>query len=73
MALNFSGRRSDGSAPVLDADSRPMNGFFFGQSSMARTVLAHESCAVKVECTLRELKIFAALGCGIQTGAGAVL
>ena len=36
-------------------------------------VLAHESCAVKVDRSREELKLFASLGCGIQTGPGAVL
>ncbi|KAF2236755.1 GroES-like protein [Viridothelium virens] len=72
-ALNFSGRRSDGSVAAHDALGRPMNHSFFGQSSMGRVALVHESCAHKVECTLEELKKFAALGCGIQTGLGAIL
>jgi aryl-alcohol dehydrogenase len=40
---------------------------------MSRLVLAHENGAVKVEATREEMKALAALGCGIQTGAGSIL
>ena len=72
-ARNFSGRRADGSVAARDAEGEPLNNFFFGQSSMSRVILANETSVVKVECTDDELKKFAALGCGIQTGAGAIL
>lgn len=72
-SLNFFGKRNDGSIAARDAEGKPINNFFFGQSSMSRLVLAHESCAIKVECSAEELKKFAALGCGIQTGAGTIL
>lgn len=71
--LNFSGLRSDGSYAATDSDGNPIKSFFFGQSSMGRFSLAHENCAVKVDATDEELSKFAALGCGIQTGAGAIL
>ncbi|KAI9688679.1 MAG: hypothetical protein M1822_001036 [Bathelium mastoideum] len=71
-ALNFSGQRGDGSVAARDAEGKPISNFFFSQSSMGRIILAHQSCAVKLECTSQELQIFAALGCGIQTGAGTV-
>lgn len=71
--LNFGGKRLDGSSPVTDKDGERLNGHFFGQSSMSRLVLAHENGAVKVEAGREELKRLAALGCGIQTGAGAIL
>ena len=71
--LNFSGRRLDGTVAATDKSGQPLHSLFFGQSSMCRLVLAHEMNAVKVEATREELKKFAALGCGIQTGAGAIL
>ena len=73
-ALNFTGERIGGGGKVVrDDKGEGIKGFFFGQSSMGRMVLAHESCAVKVHASCREeLKLFASLGCGIQTGAGAV-
>jgi len=78
LALNFSGRRKDGSLVATTADGeekqRGLSGFFFGQSSMSRLILASENSAVKVDArTDEELRLFAALGCGVQTGAGAVL
>lgn len=71
MPLNFSGRRPDGSAP-LHQGREPVSGHFFGQSSFANYAVSPERCAVKVsaDASLRDL---GPLGCGIQTGAGAVL
>lgn len=54
-------------------DGTPLRSFFFGQSSMGRHALVRDTSAVKVDATSDELKLFAALSCGIQTGAGAVL
>jgi Zn-dependent alcohol dehydrogenase len=45
---------------------------FFGQSSFARHTLVHRSCAVVVPADT-DLALYAPLGCGMQTGAGAVL
>ncbi|CAK3832868.1 hypothetical protein B0A55_02121 [Lecanosticta acicola] len=74
--LNFSGKRENGEFPVRDAEGKAIHGLFFGQSSMSRIALVKQNSAVKIEPkpeTREELKIFAALGCGIQTGAGAIL
>jgi aryl-alcohol dehydrogenase len=70
IRLNFSGRREDGSAS-LSRDGSPAGSHFFGQSSFASHAIANERCAVKVplDAPLRDL---GPLGCGIQTGAGAV-
>ncbi|KAL2167286.1 hypothetical protein VTG60DRAFT_1445 [Thermothelomyces hinnuleus] len=45
---------------------------FFGQSSFARHALAHRSTVVRVPPET-DLALCAPLGCGMQTGAGAVL
>jgi Zn-dependent alcohol dehydrogenase len=45
---------------------------FFGQSSFARHTLAHRSTVVRVPPDT-DLALYAPLGCGMQTGAGAVL
>ncbi|KAK4185627.1 hypothetical protein QBC35DRAFT_503199 [Podospora australis] len=52
-----------------------IKGHFFGQSSMGRRIVARANCAVKMpnDTTDEELRLFAALGCGIQTGVGAIL
>ena len=49
-----------------------MHGHFFGQSSLARHALVDERSLVKMPDDA-PLAILAPLGCGIQTGAGAVL
>ncbi len=75
---NFGGRRPDGSSPFSSSSSNgkeTMFAPFFGQSSFARHTLVHRSCAVRVppETSLDQLALYAPLGCGMQTGAGAVL
>lgn len=53
-------------------DGKPLHSSFFGQSSFSRHTLVHRSSVVKVPQDTN-LELFASLGCGIQTGAGAVL
>jgi len=67
--VNFGFQRLDGSNALYRSGVR---GHFFGQSSFATHVLATERNLVKVSEDLR-LEVLAPLGCGIQTGAGAVL
>ena len=69
--LQFGGTRADGS-PTLLAEPGPVHGAFFQQSSFATHALATERNVVRVPDEL-PLGIAAPLGCGIQTGAGAVL
>ncbi len=72
LPLNlFAGTRPDGSH-TIHQDGAPLNGHFFGQSSLARHALIDERCLVKVAPDA-PLGLLAPLGCGIQTGAGAVL
>jgi aryl-alcohol dehydrogenase len=74
LDLNFSGTRPDGSTP-LRASGKPgrrVRGRFFAQSSFATHALAHERSAVKVPKDV-PLELLGPLGCGIQTGAGAVM
>jgi len=71
--LNFgNGHRADGSCPFHGEDGKELNTFFFGQSSFATYSLIAENNVVKVSKDI-ELDILGPLGCGIQTGAGAVL
>jgi aryl-alcohol dehydrogenase len=72
VRLNMPGPRPDGSYPHRDATGAPINGGFFGQSSLATHCLAHESNVVKVDRDL-PLDLLGPLGCGLQTGAGTVL
>ena len=70
-ALNFGGAREDGSSSTRDAHGS-LHDHFFGQSSFGTFALTHERNAIKVP---REapLEFLGPLGCGIQTGAGAVM
>ncbi|CAN7310091.1 NAD(P)-dependent alcohol dehydrogenase [Phenylobacterium sp. LjRoot225] len=69
--LNFAGARPDGSR-ALRRDGEAISSNFFGQSSFATHALAYERNVVKVAQDA-PLDTYAPLGCGIQTGAGAVL
>ncbi|KAG5941089.1 hypothetical protein E4U53_007475, partial [Claviceps sorghi] len=75
MPLNFAGKRLDGSSVMHQGDEqggKPLFSGFFGQSSFARHVVVPTSSLVKVPRDT-DLALFAPLGCGLQTGAGAVL
>lgn len=71
MLLNFGGSRGDGSH-TLRAGGDTLGGGFFGQSTFARQAIVHQRNVVKVLDGI-PLEIAGPLGCGIQTGAGAVL
>ena len=69
---NFLGERlSDGSSPI-SRDGERVSGCFFAQSSWATHSIANERNVVKVDDDV-PLEIVGPLGCGIQTGAGAVM
>lgn len=57
------------------ADGGKASGFFFGQSSFSSYAIVKESSVVKVTDLVdneEQLKLFAPLGCGFQTGIGTV-
>jgi aryl-alcohol dehydrogenase len=70
-ALKSSGRRADGSTPVR-RDGAPVYSCFFQQSSFATHAVAPARDVVRVRRDA-PLELLGPLGCGIQTGAGAVL
>jgi aryl-alcohol dehydrogenase len=70
--LNFGGGRMDGSSATADSHGRTIHDHFFGQSSFAEYAIASERNVVKVPKDV-PLELLGPLGCGIQTGAGAVL
>jgi aryl-alcohol dehydrogenase len=70
-SLNFSGARPDGST-TLRTDEHRVASNFFGQSSFANYCLAYERNVVKISDEV-PLEIAGPLGCGVQTGAGAVM
>ena len=71
LPLNFSGARPDGTTTLRKGD-QVIHGSFFGQSSFANFALAEEGNVVKVPKEI-PLEILGPMGCGIQTGAGAVM
>ena len=70
-ALNFAGRRPDGSKALRSGDSA-ISSNFFGQSSFATHAIAYERNVVRVAPELN-LATYAPLGCGVQTGAGGIM
>lgn len=74
LSNNFSGRRLDGSASV-QLQGKDISANFFQQSSFATHALCTERNVIKAADDLSEdeLALYSPFGCGIQTGAGAVL
>ncbi|MGC0343361.1 NAD(P)-dependent alcohol dehydrogenase [Streptomyces sp. SLBN-8D4] len=71
LPLNLlGGRRADGTS-TISRDGEPLGGHFFGQSSFAERALVDERSLVKVDPDV-PLESIAPLGCGVQTGVGAV-
>jgi aryl-alcohol dehydrogenase len=68
---NFHGARPDGSTTLRQGD-QVIHGSFFSQSSFADFALAHERNVVKVRDDV-PLEILGPRGCGVMTGAGAVM
>lgn len=71
LKCNFSGARPDGTCCHAHG-GRPVHGAFFGQSSFASYALVQERHLVPVPDDL-PLESLGPLGCGLLTGAGAVL
>ncbi len=68
---NFHGARPDGTATLRKGD-QVIHGSFLGQSSFANFSLANERSVVKVREDV-PLEILGPMGCGVMTGAGAVM
>ena len=71
LKLNFGGVREDGST-YLSKDGKVIHGNFFGQSSFASHALALERNVLKVDKDI-PIETLGPLGCGVMTGAGAVM
>jgi aryl-alcohol dehydrogenase len=71
-ARNFSGHGPDGCGRIQDSAGSDLHRHFFGQSSFASHALVAQRSAVPIADDV-PLEIMGPLGCGIQTGAGAVL
>lgn len=72
FAHNFGGSRPEDGTSPLSRDSEKISGRFFGQSSFATHAIATERNVVPVEDDV-PLELLGPLGCGIQTGSGAVI
>lgn len=70
-ARNYSPVRADGTT-ALSLDGMPLTGQFFGQSSFASHAISRVGNTVKLAADA-DLALLAPLGCGVQTGVGAVL
>ena len=67
------GSREDGSATVSSPDEarESLHGHFFGQSSFSRRIVTAAHAVVRVPDDI-PASVLAPLGCGVQTGVGAV-
>lgn len=72
LERNLSGHGVVGDAPLIDSVGKAVAGRWFGQSSFATHTVVDASNAVVVDKDL-PLELLGPLGCGVQTGAGAVL
>lgn len=71
IALNIEGMRAAGRPSLTRQDGSPVGGSFFQQSSFATHAIVTERNIVRIPDAL-DMVSAAPLGCGIQTGAGAV-
>ncbi len=69
---NFASTRPSDGSSALSRDGEPIHAHFFGQSSFASHAVANQRNVVKLNSEI-PFDIVAPFGCGIQTGAGAVL
>lgn len=72
---NFTAANYGGEAAGYSADGKDLRGSFFGQSSFSELAVVKETSIVNVSKLTKsedELRLFAPLGCGFQTGAGTV-
>lgn len=71
VPLNIGGARADGT-PAIHSGGEACGCNFFGQSSFSTHALAYERNVVKVD-PAAPLELLGPLGCGVQTGVGAIL
>jgi len=72
FTMLFGGKFRDGTTRMTTGDGKNV-GTMFMQSSFATYAIATEDNAIKVDVDTDDLKKLCSLGCGVQTGAGAVL
>jgi aryl-alcohol dehydrogenase len=69
---NFGCEEQLGEITMCDAEGHTVHSHYFAQSSFATHALSHRINTIKVPRTA-PLELLGPLGCGIQTGAGAVI
>jgi Zn-dependent alcohol dehydrogenase len=72
LANNFSGLRPADGTTAVSQNGEQISANFFGQSSFGTYAIAHARNTVKIDAGV-PLELMGPLGCGIQTGAGAVV
>ncbi|MEY2942252.1 MAG: hypothetical protein RLY97_266 [Pseudomonadota bacterium] len=72
FALNMTGTRGDGTTRLHRGADAAVSDNFFGQSSFAGLAIANVRNVLKLDDDA-DLVTLAPLGCGVQTGAGAVM
>jgi aryl-alcohol dehydrogenase len=71
-AHNMAGGRLDGTSAFTDASGARIASHYFGQSSFASHTIVAKNSVVKIDSGY-DLARLGPLGCGVQTGAGAVM
>ncbi len=71
LPRNFLAQRADGTT-ALSRGGVPLRSQFFGQSSFASQAICQQRSVVRIDADI-PFELLAPFGCGIQTGAGAVL
>lgn len=71
-SMNFGGSDENGFTSLADDNDHDVHDHFFGQSSFSEYAIATERNAVVVSKDV-PLELLGPLGCGIQTGAGAMM
>ncbi len=69
---NFGGSDTHGNNAICTSDDQSIHDHFFAQSSFATLALSQENNAIKVTKDA-PIELLGPLGCGVQTGAGAVI
>jgi aryl-alcohol dehydrogenase len=72
FALNWAAADPRGHKALYDVHDQPLEDYFFGQSSFATYAIVNQRSAIRVTKEV-PLELLGPLGCGIQTGAGAVM
>lgn len=74
VPLNYAGLRLEDGSTAYTSGDQPVSSHFFGQSSFSTLAVTRARNVVKVpEGVTVPLEFLGTLGCGFQTGAGAVL